>query len=138
MRKIKCFKNPSLSVVKLHQLNQSYMLSGSIVKEDEQKRINTEATSDFPFRHILHAAFNKTVITVPWVIIDGVKYKAEKCLVMTNFINTKPSFALHFRIIYMEESPIFVCKSLTRCSMICISIRFNTNSWHYTFGCANV
>ena len=50
--------------------------------------------------------------SVSWISIDGVTYKPEKCFVRTNFINTHPYFGLLYKILYFEENPVFVCKTV--------------------------
>ena len=111
MRKNKCFKNPSLSMAKQHQLYQSYILSGSLLQIEEQGPIKKEVSSDLPFKNILP----KTYMSIPivsWIRIDGIKYIAEKCFVMIDYVNNLPCFALLFRIVYMEDIPAFVCKTV--------------------------
>ena len=111
MRRNKCLKNSSLSMANQHQLYQSYMVGGSLLTKEEQGVIKKEASSDAPFRNILPATC-RTITSVSWISIDGVTYKPEKCFVRTNFINTQPYFGLLYKILYFEENPVFVCKTV--------------------------
>lgn len=98
-------------MTKEHQIHQSYILSGSLLEIEEQGSIKKEVSNDLPIQNIL-AATCKTISTVPWICIDGVKYKAEKCFIITDYVNIVLCFALLFKIVYLEKSSAFICKTV--------------------------
>lgn len=86
------------------------MLGGPLEGEEEQGVIKNEAYSYLPFKNILPNC--NYITSVSWVKIDGITNKPEKCFVMTNYINDEPCFALIYKIIYLEKTPVFICKTV--------------------------
>lgn len=109
IRKTKSYKNPSVSMAMQHQLYQTYILGGPISQVGDQGPIKQEASADFPFENIIPDSIT-TFASVPWIEIDGIKYQSQKCFIMTNYINSMPCFILLFKIIYVENNPVFICK----------------------------
>ena len=107
MKKFKCFKNPSLTMAKQHQINQAYELSGK-VDQFQYGLISQASSTSLPYRHILPAGTADSVQTVAHFIARGVKYVPKKCLILVSFQDDLPEFGFLESILFNNGNPIFI------------------------------
>lgn len=108
-KKLKCFKNPSLTSARQHELKQAHLFKDSLVKKEVQGPVKIKSRLDLEYSNLLPENVN-AIHSVSWVEIFGVKYTARKCFVLLNVENNLPNFGLIQDIVYIDEKPVFVCK----------------------------
>jgi hypothetical protein len=103
---IQNFKNVSLSLSRKHQLHHAYILNGCLHNSVEFGSAKKGDNINFPFSNLLKDF--DTFYTVRWVCIDGIKYKAKKCFILSDFTKAHSFVQVH-TILSVNTNPIFVC-----------------------------
>lgn len=110
MRKLKNMKNPPVSMAKQHQLYQVSIAEG-FKETKEYGVLKIISFIELPYRNILPPELS-AVNSLSWIKLDGIEYRAEKCFIMTNYVEALPEFNLIVAIVYLDEKLMFVCKNV--------------------------
>lgn len=104
------WKNLPLTLARKHQLWQSLEWILSQTDEITTGPKKLVATSKLPFSQLFSE--EDTLLTVSWVQLNHIKYTANQCFISVGYENGLPLFAELHKIVWKNENPIFVCKSV--------------------------
>lgn len=109
---IRNYKNLPYTLAVRHQLWQTLQLLEPLTKSDITGPLKLMATETLPFYNLFPQA--PLQCTTKWIIYNGVKYIAEKCLVAIDYCNIQclPRFAALQSIIQRNAEVVFVCKKV--------------------------
>lgn len=110
--KAKCVhnaKNLAFTLANWHQVNQTFQMTHTLLKEVVTGPRKVRLTETLPFQHLYPD--NPTLTLVSWVRYKGTKYTARKCYIPVGYNdkNFLPLFAELFNIVIEDNLPVFIC-----------------------------
>ncbi|XP_051158553.1 uncharacterized protein LOC127279936 [Leptopilina boulardi] len=111
--KAKCVhnaKNLAFTLANWHQVNQTFQMTHTLLKEVVTGPRKVRLTETLPFQHLYPD--NPTLTLVSWVRYNGTKYTARKCYIPVGYNdqNFLPLFAELFNIVIEDNLPVFICR----------------------------